>query len=71
MNKEQILGRLLMNSYIDLNEFKILIAKDEEIIEACIDPNTSTFKKQEDDSGAYDWLDNFRKFVDVNSTKNF
>lgn len=45
MNKEQLLGRLLMNGHINIDELNILIKeKDVNKYEAEIDPYTTTTK---------------------------
>lgn len=67
MNKEQLLGRLLMNGHINMDEFYLLSAKDK------MDSKTLTFltnepnvyivtkKKEQETMGMFDWLEEFRK----------
>ena len=65
MNKEQILGRLLMRSHINLDEFYLLTGKEK--------PNLEPLKKEKSpyisnitqkvcgETKLYDWLEKFKK----------
>ena len=66
MNKEQILGRLLMDGDISLDELSILNKNDFEdniriVKQEPIQHTTNvTQKKEQETKGMFDWLDKFR-----------